>query len=77
MLSLTWNARKEAFGDPNQAQFEGKTVDDVFVGTTGSYRFCGMTVLPSFSCFNVQKDPQVHADIERLRTHLETVVFGE
>lgn len=77
MLSLTWNAPKEAFGDPGQAQFEGKTVDDVFVGTTASYRFCGMTVLPSFSCFNVQKDPQVNADIERLRTHLATVVFGE
>ena len=77
MLSLTWNAPKEAFGDPNQAQFEGKTVDDVFVGTTASYRFCGMTVLPSFSCFNVQKDPQIEADLERLRAHLASVVFGE
>ena len=70
MLSVTWNAPAEAFGNADQFLFEGKTVDDIFVGNTANYRFCGFQILPSFSCYNVVKAPDIPADIERLKQHL-------
>lgn len=74
MLSLTWNAPREAFGDEAQVLFQGKTVDDVFVSNTANYTFCGAETLPSFSCHDVMKQPDVENDIARLREHLETAV---
>jgi modulator of drug activity B len=73
MLSLTWNAPRAAFGDAGQMLFEGKTVDDVFVSNTANYRFCGVEVLPSFSCFDVMKQPDVAGAIEELRGHLDAI----
>ncbi|MGY2680817.1 NAD(P)H-dependent oxidoreductase [Pseudomonas tolaasii] len=70
MLSLTWNAPRAAFDDEDQYLFGGKSVDDVMVGNTANYRFCGAEVLPSFSSFNVIKDPHVAEDVVRLREHL-------
>lgn len=77
MLSLTWNAPAEAFGDETQVLFRGKTVDDVFVSNTANYTFCGAEVLPSFSCHDVMKAPDVEGDMARLREHLKIVVFRE
>jgi modulator of drug activity B len=74
MLSLTWNAPREAFGEKGQALFQGKTVDDVFVANTANYKFCGVEILPSFSCFDVLKNPDIESDIERLRKHLLAAV---
>ena len=73
MLSLTWNAPPKAFDDKEQSLLEGKTVDDVFVGNTAVYKFCGAEILPSFSCYDVLKDPDVESDIKRLRQHLVSV----
>ena len=74
MLSLTWNAPREAFGDKGQILFQGKSVDDVFVCNTANCKFCGAGILPSFSCFNVVKEPDIEGDIERLRKHLTIVL---
>ncbi len=73
MLSLTWNAPREAFADTNQALFEGRTVDDMFIGSTTAYRFCGAEALPAFSCYDVKKNPDVKNDLQRLRQHLNGV----
>ena len=67
MISLTWNAPTAAFGDPSQALFQGKTVDEVFVANTSNYKFCGVEILPAFSCFDVLKAPDIEGDIKRLR----------
>jgi modulator of drug activity B len=74
MLSLTWSAPEEAFGNKEQTLFEGKTVDDVFIGNTANYKFCGAEILPGFSCYDVMKQAKVDEDIERLRTHLNHVM---
>jgi len=74
MLSLTWNAPREAFGNDEQYLFEGKTVDDVFVGNTANYKFCGAEILPSFSCFNVMKDPDFENDVARYKQHLSNII---
>ncbi|WPU21926.1 NAD(P)H-dependent oxidoreductase [Cedecea neteri] len=72
MLSLTWNAPRVAFNNKDQYLFTGKSVDEVMIANTTNYRFCGADVLPSFSAFNVVKDPQVDQYIAELREHLET-----
>ncbi len=74
MLSLTWNAPKDAFGDKDQVLFAGKTADDVFVANTANYKFCGAEVLPSFSCHDVMKAPVTEDDIARLREHLAKTI---
>lgn len=74
MLSLTWNAPREAFGNKDQMLFEGKTVDDVFISNTANYKFCGATILPSFSCHDVMKNPDIEGDIKKLRAHLATII---
>ncbi|MBN3189459.1 NAD(P)H-dependent oxidoreductase [Pectobacterium brasiliense] len=70
MLSLTWNAPREAFDDKEQILFSGKSVDDVFAYNTVNYKFCGVEPVPSFSCFDVMKAPEIEKDIERLKEHL-------
>ncbi|MES2025782.1 MAG: NAD(P)H-dependent oxidoreductase [Pseudomonadota bacterium] len=77
MLSLTWNAPQEAFGNKEQVLFAGKTVDDVFISNTANYKFCGAEILPSFSSHDVMKAPNIDNDIRRLREHLATVVGYE
>ncbi|VAW95585.1 Modulator of drug activity B [hydrothermal vent metagenome] len=77
MLSLTWNAPKECFNDKDQYLFAGKSVDDIFIGNTANYKFCGAEILPSFSCYNVVKEPDVKGDTERLRQHLTNVLSNQ
>ena len=74
MLSLTWNAPIEAFGNAGQYLFEGKMVDDVFINNTSNYKFCGATILPSFSCHDVMKNPQIEQDKIHLKAHLQQVL---
>ena len=71
MLSLTWNAPRDAFGDPGQDLFQGKTVDDLFIANTSNYKFCGVDILPAFSCFDVMKEPDIEGDIQSLRKLLQ------
>jgi modulator of drug activity B len=70
LLSLTFNAPREAFDDPAQTFFSGKTVDDLFWPMHLNFKFFGMTPLPTFSCHDVIKQPDVEADLRRLTEHL-------
>ncbi|RFU89092.1 MULTISPECIES: NAD(P)H-dependent oxidoreductase [Citrobacter] len=72
MLSLTWNAPKAAFDDSNQIFLAGKSVDDALLCYTASYKFCGVEVLPTFSCFDVFKNPEIGNDFSRLKQQLAT-----
>jgi modulator of drug activity B len=70
MLSLTWNAPQEAFSNPQHKMFKGRNVDDLFANAMSVYEFCGVEALPSFSCLDVIKAPDVENDIRRLRAQL-------
>lgn len=74
MLSLTWNAPREAFDDAQQKLFGGRSVDEVFFHNTANYKFCGMEILPSFSCHDVLKAPDIENDLVRLRKQLASIV---
>ena len=73
LLSLTWNAPEQAFNDEQQNLFEGRSVDDVFIGNTSNYKFCGVEILPSFSCHDVMKAPQFENDVKRYRHLLNNI----
>ncbi|MGE0108370.1 MAG: NAD(P)H-dependent oxidoreductase [Bdellovibrionales bacterium] len=73
MLSLTLNAPQEAFDNPDEYLFQGKGLDDLFLPLHATYRFFGMSPLPTFACYDVTKNPAVENDFKRLEMHLEKV----
>jgi len=70
MLSLTFNAPKEAFGHPEEYLFQGKSVDDLWLPQHMNFRFFGMTPLETFVCYDVLKNPRIEEDFTRLEQHL-------
>jgi modulator of drug activity B len=70
MLSLTFNAPQEAFDDESEYLFQGKSVDDLWFPMHMNFRFFGMEALPTFSCYDVMKNPQIENDLERFSKHL-------
>lgn len=70
MLSLTFNAPKEAFNDATEYLFQGKSVDDLFFAMHMNFRFFGMKSLPTFTAYDVMKDADTANDFERFEAHL-------
>lgn len=71
MLSLTFNAPAEAFDDPDEWFFQGKSVDDLMWPQHLNFRFFAMEPLETFAIFDVLKNPQIEEDFQRLDAHLE------
>ena len=69
MLSTTWNAPKEAFGT------KLPTLDAALVAMHQAQSFVGLKPLPSFSCHNVVKNPQIEKYLLDLDKHLKKL-FG-
>lgn len=72
MLSTTWNAPEEYFGDPD-GFYEGLSVADMLVPMRKSQAYCGMGELPHFSCHDVIKNPSFDQDKARFIDHLNAV----
>ena len=70
MLSLTWNAPLEAFNDPDQF-FEGVGVEAVYLPFHKANQFLGLEPIPSFVANDVEKNPQIEADLDRFAAHLD------
>ncbi len=71
MLSLTFNAPKEAFDDPAQEFFAGGSVDDLLLPMHLNFKFFGMEPLATFACHDVMKNPDIENDLKRLQAHLQ------
>lgn len=76
MLSLTFNAPKEAFNDPEQYLFQGKSVDDLLFWMHMNFRFFGMEPLETFACHDVMKNPDIDNDLIRFEAHLNKHFSG-
>ena len=74
MFSSTWNSPATAFGHDFWKGVAGP--DHVLIGLHKAQAFIGLTALPSFSCHNVVKDPQIKEYKVALKKHL-TAVFGK
>jgi modulator of drug activity B len=70
MLSLTFNAPKNAFDDPDQYLFRGRSVDDLFFPMHMNFRFFAMQPLDTFVCYDVLKNPDIENDLVRFEAHL-------
>ena len=70
MFSLTLNAPRAAFDDPNQWLFEGKGLDDLFWPMHMNFKFFGMQPMATFACFDVMKNPDIENDFIRFEAHL-------
>lgn len=70
LLSATFNAPAQAFDNPNEYLFQGKSLDDLLLPLHATFRFFAMQKLPSFACFDVLKNPQIEQDFERWKQHL-------
>ncbi len=71
MLSLTFSTPKSVFDDPAQEFFAGKGVDDLLWPMHLTFKFFGMTPLPTFACHDVMKNPDVDNDLVRFAAHLD------
>ena len=71
MLSVTFNAPREAFNDPGQDFFGGKEVDDLFWPAHLNFKFFGMTHMDTFTCHDVLKNPDVENDFIKFEAHLD------
>ena len=76
MLSLTFNAPRDSFGDPSQTFFSGLTPDDLFRPMHLNFKFFDMEPLPTFACFDVMKNPEIESDLAKYRKHLALVFSG-
>ena len=76
MLSVTFNAPREAFDDASEPFFKGSSVDDLLRPMHLNARFFDMTPLPTFAAFEVMKNPEIEADFDRFDAHLVSV-FAE
>ena len=73
MLSVTLNAPKTTFENPDQTFFAGRSIDDLLWPIHQNFRFFGMRRLPSFAAYDVTKNPVIEGDFSRHHTHLSDV----
>ena len=76
MLSLTLNAPREAFDDPDQYLLEGRSVDDLLFPMHVNFRFLGMEPVETFACHDVMKNPDIENDLIRFEAHLNEHFSG-
>lgn len=74
MLSVTFNAPREAFDDPAEPFFAGDSVDELLKPMHLNGKFLGMTPLPTFAAFDVMKNPAIDADFARFDLHLKQTI---
>ena len=72
MLSVTLNAPREAFDNPAQELFDGKSLDDLLAPVHINFAFFGLSALPTFAAHDVAKQPTIEDDFNRFEKHLQT-----
>lgn len=72
MMSVTANAPKEAFNDPNELFFAGMSEDELLQPMHLNFKWFGLQPLPTFMAYDVMKNPEIENDFKRFETHLHT-----
>lgn len=72
MLSVTWAAPQNVFGNTNEPFFEGKGIDEVLIAMHKTQQFVGMRNLPTLSNHSAYQ-PNLEGIIKNTRDHLEKV----
>lgn len=70
MLSLTGNAPKEAFNNPEEKFFNGISEDELMLPLHLNFKWIGLAQLPTFMAYDVLKNPEIESDFKRFDEHL-------
>lgn len=70
MLSVTANAPQEAFNDPSENFFAGRSEDDLLLWIHLNFKWIGLEKIPSFWAYDVMKNPEIENDFARFDEHL-------
>lgn len=71
MISLTGNAPREAFNNPEETFFAGMSEDDLLKPMHLNFKWFGFDPLPTFMAYDVMKNPDTKNDFNRFATHLK------
>src|SRR3990167_9534435 len=72
MLSITANAPKEAFNNPEEKYFAGASEDDLLLPMHLNLKWFGYQALPTFMAYDVMKNPEIKSDFQRFEAHLKS-----
>ncbi len=70
MMSVTANAPKEAFNNPEEGFFQGMSEDDLLRPMHLNFKWFGLEPLPTFMAYDVMKNPEIDNDFLRFEEHL-------
>ncbi|UAB80935.1 NAD(P)H-dependent oxidoreductase [Marixanthomonas sp. SCSIO 43207] len=70
MMSVTANAPKEAFNNPEESFFGGMSEDDLLKPMHLNFKWFGFEPMPTFMAYDVMKNPEIETDFKRFDTHL-------
>ncbi|MEM7102918.1 MAG: NAD(P)H-dependent oxidoreductase [Bacteroidota bacterium] len=71
MISITANAPKEAFNNPEEHFFNGLSEDDLLRPMHLNFKWFGFDPMPTFMAYDVMKNPEIENDFARFSQHLE------
>lgn len=77
MISVTANAPKEAFNDPKEKFFDGKSEDDVLLPMHLNFKWFGLKPLRTFFSYDVMKNPTIEEDFQRFEKHIKEELIAK
>lgn len=77
MISVTANAPKEAFNNPNEVFFNGISEDELLLPMHLNFKWFGFTPIKTFFAYDVMKNPEVENDFERFEEHLYSELINK
>jgi len=75
MISVTANAPKEAFNNPNEKFFNGGREDDLLLPMHLNFRWFGLKPLKTFFAYDVMKNADVENDFIRFEKHIKEEII--
>ena len=67
------NAPEYAFNNIDEF-FDGHSIDDLILPLHKLHEFCSMKPIPTFSCYDVVKNPDIQKYLDRLKEHLDKYI---
>ena len=71
MISVTANAPKEAFNNPEEKFFNGISEDDLLLPMHLNFKWFGLEPLKTFFAYDVMKNPTIEDDFKRFEAHIK------
>lgn len=77
MISVTANAPKEAFNNPEEKFFDGLSEDDLLRPMHLNFKWFGLEPLKTFFAYDVMKNPDIEGDFVRFEKHIKEELIAK